>query len=244
MKTKDVAKLTGCSVRTLQYYDKIGLLCPKRNMENDYREYTEQDLDTLQQILFFKACGFQLKKIQTILMNEDFDQMRAFEIQKKYLLYEQQRIQAMLATLDKTMLSLKGETTMTQNEKFIGFDFSNNPYEEEARKRWGDDIIDKSNKNISKQGQAKTANGMNDLFCELVTLRNESPKSEPVQKAMDKMFNYFNHQFGNIYTLETFAELGKMYVSDDRFTKNIDQFGDGLAQFLSEAMDFYSKNTI
>lgn len=58
MNTREVAGLTGVSVRTLHHYDEIGLLCPDRNPDNGYREYSEKDLDLLQQILFFKECGF------------------------------------------------------------------------------------------------------------------------------------------------------------------------------------------
>ena len=88
MNTNEVANLTGVSVRTLHHYDKIGLLCPSRNPENDYREYNEKDLDRLQQILFFKECGFSLAKIQTLLGSPSFDREKAFALQKKYLLHD------------------------------------------------------------------------------------------------------------------------------------------------------------
>ncbi|GAX48383.1 MerR family transcriptional regulator [Pseudolactococcus reticulitermitis] len=67
MNVKEVAKLAGISVRTLHHYDKIGLLVPTRNAWNDYRDYSDDDLDKLQQICFFKACGFPLTEIQHLL---------------------------------------------------------------------------------------------------------------------------------------------------------------------------------
>ena len=133
MNTNEVASLTGVRVRTLHHYDKIGLLCPSRNPENGYREYDERDLDRLQQILFFKECGFPLASIQRLLGSPSFDREKAVALQKKYLLHEKKRIDAMLNTLNKTIQSMKGEITMTPKEKFGGFDLSHNPYEEEAR---------------------------------------------------------------------------------------------------------------
>ena len=82
MSPNEVAALAGVSVRTLHHYDRIGLLCPGRNADNGYREYAEKDLDLLQQILFFKACGFSLAQIQTMLQSPAFDRDEAYALQK------------------------------------------------------------------------------------------------------------------------------------------------------------------
>lgn len=94
---------------------------------------------------------------------------------------------------------------------------------------------------LSKEEQAGVAGQMDDLFRSLSHLRGENPASAAVQKAMEQMFRYFNEQFGGIYTPEIFAGLGQMYVEDARFTKNIDRYGDGLAQFLARAMSIYAE---
>lgn len=244
MNTNEVACLTGVSVRTLHHYDKIGLLCPCRNPDNGYRDYSEQDLDLLQQILFFKECGFPLAKIQSLISSPSFDLEEAFAFQKKYLLHEKKRIEAMLNTLEKSIKSSKGETIMTQKEKFNGFDLSHNPYEEEARRRWGDDAVNQSKSHfeaMSADERRGIAKGMDDLFIELASIRTEAPDSEKAQKAIDKMYRHFNQNFGYHYTLEAFAGLGQMYVCDSRFTENIDQYGEGLSLFLSEAMLIYAQ---
>ena len=244
MNTKEVAVMIGISIRTLHHYDQIGLLCPKRNAENDYRKYSEEDIDKLQQILFFRECGFSLKNIEMLLNSPDFDKEEAFNLQQKYLLHEKKRIELMLNTLYKTMKALKGEISMSQKEKFEGFDMSHNPYEEEARKLWGDAVVDKSNAHISalsKEKQDEISNGMDTLFTELAAIRHEKPDSPIVQAAMEKMFAYFNQNFGYTYTPEAFAGLGQMYVNDNRFTEYIDNYGEGLSKFLSEAMSIYTK---
>ena len=244
MNANKVAEITGVSVRTLHHYDTISLLSPRRNPENGYREYRDEDLDKLQQILFFKECGFSLAKIKELLDKPNFDREKAFELQKKYLLHEKKRISSMLKTLDKSIKNMKGETTMNQKDKFSGFDFTNNPYEEEARHLWGDDAVEQSNAHIdslSRSEQNALAKGMDDLYIELGKIRHENPDSETAQKAIAKMYRYFNSGLGYKYSLEAFAGVGQMYISDERFTANVDRYGKGLSKFLAAAMEVYAK---
>lgn len=243
MKTNEVAALTGISVRTLHHYDKIGLLCPDRELENGYRDYSEENLDRLQQILFFKECGFPLTVIRQMLESPSFDREQAFELQEGYLLHEKKRIEAMLDTLSKTKQAWKGEITMTHTEKFGGFDLSHNPYEEEARRLWGDQAIDQYNakiKSMAPKAQQDISKSMEQLFQNLAKFRHLDPASSEVQVEMKAMYDFFNANFGYHYTPEAFAGLGQLYVQDERFTKNIDQFGEGLSAFLSRAMALYA----
>lgn len=245
MTAKQVAKLSGTSVRTLHHYDEIGLLRPRRRSQNGYREYSDEDLDTLQQILFFKACGFPLAKIKALMESPAFDRESAFRLQRKYLLHERQRIDTMLATLDKTLHNLKGEKTMTQKDKFTGFDMSQNPYEEEARRLWGDEAVDKSNQKLSAmspEAQNDVGRQLGEHFTALAALRGGDPAGEEAQAAVAGLYRYFNENFGHHYTPEAFAGLGQMYVEDARFTKNIDQYGEGLAAFLAKAMGLYAQS--
>lgn len=247
MNAKEVAKLTGISVRTLHHYDDIGLLCPNRNKENGYRKYSEEDMDQLQQILFFRECGFPLAKIQKLLNSSSFNREEAFRLQKKYLLHEKKRIETMLDTLNRSMRLMKGEITMSLTEKFGGFDMNSNPYEEEARRLWGDETVDKSNAYISSltvEEKESIAKGMDNLFNQLASIRNENPASETAQKAMEEMYRHFNKNFGYQYTPEAFAGVGQMYITDTRFTENVDKYGEGLSKFLAEAMKIYAESQI
>lgn len=166
-------------------------------------------------------------------------------MQRHLLIEKKQRIETMLATLDLTIKNEKGEITMTNKEKFTGFDFSSNPYEEEARKLWGDKVVEKANEkvnNMSEKEQLTLKESFDAEFRHLASVRKLTPESEEAQLEIDHFFHYLNDTHGNIYSLEAFASLGEMYVNDERFTKNIDQFGDGLSQFLQEAMTIYAKN--
>lgn len=238
MKVKEVADLTGVSVRTLHHYDEIGLLVPDSVTEAGYRVYSEENLTTLQQILFFREVGFPLKKIKELLDSPSFNRLEAFELQRDMLVAKRRQLETMIETIDKTLRSERGEMTMTNEEKFKGFDFSSNPYEQEARDRWGDEAVDKANKNVAQFGE-KEQQEMNRIYSNLAALRGTDPASAEAQSAISDWYSFLN-KIGD-YSLEAFAGLGEMYVADERFTKNIDQFGEGLAVFMRDAMKAYAE---
>ncbi|MDO5690151.1 MAG: MerR family transcriptional regulator [Tissierellia bacterium] len=249
MNAKEVTKMTGVSVRTLHHYDQIGLLMPDRDPDNGYRVYSDEDLDRLQQILFFKACGFPLAQIKKLIDHPDFDRFEAFKMQKKALLHERNRIEGMIGLLERTMRSMRGGEILKREEKFEGFDFTSNPYEEEARMRWGDQGINQANEyleRIGDEGKRELGNQMNEIFRMLSAVRHEDPASDAAQNAVKKLYVFFNQDFGNGYshgyTPESFGNLGQMYVDDPRFTESIDRFGEGLASFLAKAMGIFAAN--
>lgn len=108
-----VAKLTGISVRTLQYYDEIGLLKPSKLTPSGYRLYDDEALKTLQQILFFKELGFPLKEIGEILEKSDLDRIAVFKKQKELFLLKRSRIDGLIQLLERLE---KGEQCMSFKE--------------------------------------------------------------------------------------------------------------------------------
>ena len=108
-----VAKLTGVSIRTLQYYDEIGLLKPSELTAAGYRMYDDNTLQILQQILFFKELGFPLKKIKEILEKPDFDRIAAFKKQKELFLLKRDRLDRLIQLLERLE---KGEQCMSFKE--------------------------------------------------------------------------------------------------------------------------------
>lgn len=239
MKVKEVSKLTGVSIRTLHHYDAIGLLTPDDSTEAGYRLYSDENLATLQQILFFRELGFPLKKIKELLASPSFDRQEAFEVQLKMLIGKRKQLDSMIKTIEKTIQHGKGELSMTNEEKFQGFNFSENPYEKEARERWGGKAVDDSNKKAAQFGP-EMGEEMNRIYFKLAEMRHVDPESKEAQTAISEWYNLLN-KMGN-YSLEAFAGLGQMYVDDERFTKNIDQFGEGLAVFMCDAMAVFAKH--
>ena len=114
MKTiSQVAKLTGVSTRTLQYYDEIGLLKPSEITDSGYRLYNDDALQELQQILFFKELGFKLTEIREILQRPDFDRITAYKKQKELLLLKRNRTDRLIQLLERLE---KGEQCMSFKE--------------------------------------------------------------------------------------------------------------------------------
>lgn len=243
MKVKEVANIVGISVRTLHYYDEISLLTPDETTKSGYRLYSDRNLEQLQQILFFRALGFPLKKIKVMMDNPEFDQVKSLELHRDVLVEKRESINTLIDTIDKTIKHKKGEMDMTAKEKFEGFDFDNNMYEKEARGRWGDQAIDESKakmNQLSKGEKNSLEEKFEETFIQLAKVRHLPVESDEAQTVIAIWWNQLN-EFGN-YSLEAFKGLGEMYVADERFSKNIDAYGEGLAKFMCDAMRIFTEN--
>jgi DNA-binding transcriptional MerR regulator len=119
---KKLAGISGVSVRTLHFYDEVGLLKPAYHGPNGYRFYEEPQLLILQQILFYRELGFELKQIKKILGRSDFDKVAALESHRKVLRKNLSRTRKLIVTIDKTIEHLKGTKKMKSQELFEGFD--------------------------------------------------------------------------------------------------------------------------
>src|SRR4026209_2107501 len=119
---KQVAAISGVSVRTLHFYDETGLLKPAYHGANRYRFYEEPQLLMLQQILFYRELGFELKQIKRIIGRSDFDKVAALESHRKVLQKNVAQTRKLIVTIDKTIEHLKGKKKMKSEEMFAGFD--------------------------------------------------------------------------------------------------------------------------
>src|ERR1700726_3712793 len=118
---KQVAAMSGVSVRTLHFYDETGLLKPAFHGANSYRFYEEPQLLTLQQILFYRELGFELKQIRQILDRDDFENLKALQSHRDILQKNLARTRTLIETIDKTINHLKGKKKMKSKEIFVGF---------------------------------------------------------------------------------------------------------------------------
>src|SRR5215204_5813633 len=100
---KQVARMSGVSVRALHFYDETGLLKPAYYAANGYRFYEEPQLLTLQQILFYRELGFELKQIKRILGRPGFEKLAALQSHREVLVEDQDRTRALIETIDKTI---------------------------------------------------------------------------------------------------------------------------------------------
>ncbi len=152
----------------------------------------------------------------------------------------------MIETIDKTIKHMAGEIQMTNEERFEGINVGFNQFEAEARRRWGNQSIDEINaklKGMSKDEQNDLSDRWDMIFNKLACLRDQSPESQEVQATIKQWYDFLNENFSK-YSLDAFYGLGQLYINDERFTKNIDQYREGLAKLMSEAMEVFTNNQI
>lgn len=243
MKTvKEVSKIAGVSVRTLHYYDEIGLLSPKSITEAGYRLYDEEELSKLQQILFFKEMDFDLKTVKYIMDNPNYDKVDVLVKQREILNLKRQRIDNLIKLIDKNLeghedMSFK-EFNMSEVEKL------QEKFKVEVEERWGKTKAYKeSTSKTSKYNKNdwKNINEAGDvIFKEIAANMDKSPSSLEIQALIKKWQDYITKNFYNC-TNDILLGLGEMYVLDERFTVNIDKFGKDLSQFINEGIKYYCR---
>lgn len=240
MTVNEVSKLAGVSIRTLHYYDTIGLLHPTTITESGYRLYDDTALERLQQILLFRELEFPLKEIKTILDRKDFDRTKALEQQIELLTLKKEHLENLI--LFARGIQMIGVRTID----FSAFDTSKlDEYAKRAREQWGETEAfkeyEEKTANISAEEGEKIAQRLMGLFAEFGTMKELPPKDARVQKQVKKLQDFISEHFYNC-TPEILSGLGKMYAGGGEFTQNIDRAGGGgTAEFASRAIEIYSR---
>lgn len=240
MKISEVAKLTGITVRTLHYYDEIGLLRPSEITEAGYRIYRDEDLKKLQEILFFRELEFSLNDVRKILSSPGYDREYALRQHKNLLLQKRSRIDDLIALVDKT---LRGEPDMSfQQFDKTTYENSKKAYAAEARERWGNTApyAEYQQKVRSSGTEKMDALGEEShvLLAQFGEIRNIAPSAPEAQSLVKKWQDYITANFYTC-TKPILSCLGQMYVTDERFTQNIDRHGEGTAEFMAAAIDIF-----
>ena len=243
MKINEVAKLTGVSVRTLQYYDEIGLLIPKK-LGNGYRDYSDENLDKLQKILFYRFLKFKLNDIKELLDGE-IDGLKILELQRELILKEKEKFEIILHNIDKTIKTYKGEQTMTIEEKFNGFKKEDlNKYEEQAIEKYGKEAIEESKKRQCGKEDI-VAEKFNSVFRSMAEYKQDGIiiEEKEVQSKVEELYNYMN-EYAFDCSVEVFSYIGKGYSQNPEFKNNIDKFGEGVAEYTSKAIEKYCNDRL
>lgn len=242
MTVKKVSELTGVSVRTLQYYDRIGLLHPDARSEAGYRLYDNTALETLQQILLFRELGFPLRQIQDIIQSPDYDKSTALTQQITLLTLQKERLERLI--LFAQGIQAKGGTDMD----FTAFDRSMlDDYAKRAKEAWGN--TEEYHESIEKQAErseAENAQVIRDfmrLFTEFGGMRTMNADAEPVQQQVARLQAFITKHWYPC-TDEILEGLGQLYTADSAFTENIDRAcEEGTAAFTAAAIAAYCKKT-
>lgn len=236
MTVNEVSKLTGVSIRTLHYYDEIGLLCPTEFTKAGYRLYDDTALERLQHILLFRELEFPLKDIKSIMNSSDFDRNRALKQQIELLTLKKEHIENLITFARG--IYLIGD----KNMDFSVFDSSKlDEYARQAKATWGhtDAYKEFEGRKLTKEQEQKANIGIMEIFVEFGKMRSRKPDEEIVQEQVKKLQDFITDNFYTC-TNEILAGLGQMYNGGGSMTENIDKAGgEGTADFVSEAIRIY-----
>lgn len=246
---KTLAKLSGVSVRTLHFYDEIGLLKPAYHGENSYRYYEEEQLLMLQQILLYRELGFPLNDIREILVSEHFDKIEALKSHREILVKNLDRTKDLIKTIDKTIKHLRGELTMKDEELFYNFDSEKQKAHEKHLVDEGiitQEFLDESNKKIKNWTDAQK----NDFILEGEKIMNalvkaiesnQSPSCDEVQQLMRQHYAWLEKSWSP--TKEKYLGLIDLY-STANFRTFFDKRHPKLLAFIASAMIFFAEKQL
>lgn len=244
-----LASLSGVSNRTLRYYDEIGLLHPSRINSSGYRIYGQEEVDLLQQILFYRELDMNLEEIKQIIHGENFNIERALEHHHIQLIREKKRLEKLIQTVEATIQSHKGESKMTDKEKFEAFKKdqlrqNEDQYGDEIRQKYGKEVVELSNQKFSGMSQAdyqsieRLTEDLNHKLA--VATKENNPESEFGQEVAALHQQWIKHSWPeNYYTEESHYNLSLMYIEDPRFKAYYEKIAPGAAEYLNRALKIY-----
>lgn len=237
LRVGELAEVSGVSVRTLHYYDEIGLLRAPRRTDAGYRVYGSAEVLRLQQILIRRALGFSLTEIARALDDPGFDLQQALHQQRAQLLARAEDTQRMIKAIDE---ALQESTTMRDKVKKLFDGFDPEQYEGEVRERWGDAAWENTHKRVSNYSESDWQEYKNEsaaVYRDAAALLDEGadPASEAAMDVAERHRLSIVRWFYDCSHV-MHSGLADMYEADARFAETIDKFGEDLTPFLSAAI--------
>ena len=242
-----LAHIAGVSTRTLRYYDEIGLLEPARKNSAGYRIYGRNEVDKLQQILFYRALGLGLGSIKEIVSNPAFDGTSALQAHRRQLLEQRTQLDRLINNVEKTISAKEGTISMSDSEKFEGFkkeliQDNEQRYGKEVREAYGDDIVDQSNAKMFNMSEAQYSDFLlieKRLLAKLAeAMETGDASSAAAQEAAALHKKWLSFTWPS-YSKEAHAGLAQMYTDDPRFSAYYEKVRPGAAEFLRDAIHVY-----
>lgn len=244
-----LSKIAGISTRTLRYYDEIELLKPLKINSSGYRIYGQNEVNKLQQILFYRELGISLENIKNIINSPTFDSLSALKEHHNKLLAKRKQIDLLIENVTKTIALREGKYIMTDLEKFEGFkekiiDENEKNYGTEIREKYSEDVINQSNKRLKSMSK-KDYDDWQNLSAEIISKLKKAFETGDVSNELSQEVARLHHKWlsytWNTYSKQAHATLAEMYVADERFTSYYDKEQPGLAKFLRDSIVFYTR---
>lgn len=240
---KQLSDLANVSVRTLHYYDEIGLLHPTQIGANNYRYYDDDALLRLQQILFYREIGLELMQIKDILDSADFDVLAALSSHRGVLQAKIKRLHELVSTVDTTIMHLTGDMDMSKKKLFEPFsEKKQKQYEREARLQYGPELVNESVKRWNSYSKAEKEaiqqeGGQNYLAMAKAMKAGLPVQSAEVQAIVQKWHQHISYFYEP--TLEILRGLGGAYKDNSEFRAFFEKIHDDLPEYLSAAIAQY-----
>jgi DNA-binding transcriptional MerR regulator len=242
---KQLAAISGVTVRTLHHYDEIGLLKPAHIGANGYRYYGRAEMLRLQRILFHRELGVSLGDIASLLELEGADQVGVLMRHREKLEAERERFRVLIETIDRTVADLKGETPMPNADLYKGFSAEKQAeYEAWLIERYGDpmkDDIARSLKAMAKMNEAESQAVMDELR-DIETALSEGmkheldPAAEPIDRVIARHRAWVAAAWDKPCPPEAYSGLADLYQSHPDFVKRYETIAPGFTDFLVAAM--------
>ncbi len=246
---KQLAAISGVTVRALHHYDDMGLLVPAHVGANGYRYYGRKELLRLQRILFHRELGVPLSEIGDLLDLEGEDQVGVLLRHREKLEAERERYRVLIETIDRTVADIKGEANMSNADLYKGFSAEKQAgYEAWLIERYGEPMkasIEHSKKAMAKMSEAEQQAFMAQLQPIEEALaeglrRGIDPASDAIDKVVAKHRAWVARAWGRECTAEAYAGLADLYLSHPDFMKRYETIEPGFANYLTTAMKVHA----
>lgn len=237
----ELAQLSGVTVRTLHHYDELGLVGASQRSPTGYRLYSDEDVLRLQQVLLLRELGFPLARIAQVLDDPGYRRADALREHRAALLARRDRLDAMLAAVDASLRLEEGNVMKPEDAKSLFDGFDPAAYADEAEQRWGNtDAYRESARRTKKYGQAEwdaIRREADAIYARLGELMREgAAPADPRVRAIVEAHRAHIDRWFYPCSPAMHAGLAELYVSDPRFTANLDKVAPGFARFLHDAI--------
>ncbi len=234
----EVSELSGVTVRALHHYDELGLLSPSERSDAGYRLYSRADLERLQEILGWRALGFELAEIRELLGEPNHDRIGALRAQLELVMAERARLGAVAAMLDDALNAHDAGTVIKEAAMFKGM---HDAHQQEAQERWGHtEAYRESQRRTARYGedewreihaQART----NEARIAELMRAGQPADGEAARAAAEELRLHIDRWFYPC-SHEMHRNLGEMYIGDPRFRARYEAREPGLAQYVRDAI--------
>ena len=247
---QELSRLSGVTIRTLRWYDQIGLLKPSRVAESGYRYYGRAEVDRLQDILYYRALGVELARIKECLGDPSFDRLAALRNHLAALEAERERLEQLIQSVKDTIGAEERNEIMSDEQKFEAFKqravaHNEEVYGAEIRAKYGDQEVDEANAAVMNltQEQYREWAGLGQEIqkrLEVAVRAGQSPECGEGKEICDLHRRWLTIT-GNQYDPAKHRGIAELYVTDERFTAYYDKRLPGCARFLRDAVVYWAQ---